>query len=91
MLGLVGTQSCSVSVHDAWDCIQGRIGKSSITEQDILLHVLPGAGYVQKRMLHTIAASCDANNDGIITLKDVEESKCADPCKYRLIIQKKFC
>ena len=90
-LGLVATRACSVSVNDAWNCIQRRIGKSSITEQDILANVLPGAGFIQQRMLHSIVASCDANNDGIITLQDVEESQCATSCKYRLIIQKKFC
>jgi hypothetical protein len=90
-LGLIGTRACSVSVNDAWNCIQRRIGKSSITEQDILVNLLPGAGFVQKRILHSIVMSCDADNDGIVTLQDVEESQCATSCKYRLVIQKQLC
>lgn len=83
--------SCPVTIEDTWNCITKRTGKPFLTETEILRTYAPNAGYIQKKVLHHLATTCDANHDNIITLKDLKESGCAKSCQHRMLIQQRFC
>ena len=83
--------SCPVTIEDTWDCITKRTGTPFLTETELLRTYAPNAGYIQKKVLHYLAMTCDANNDGLITLIDVKQSGCAKSCQHRMLVKNNFC